>query len=281
MVEATNKDGTTEGVTKIFKTAPDGPPPPPPVNTVAPVLIGTPEPGENLFCGQGTWENNPTGYDYAWLRDGLIVPGGDVRIVPGANGRELEVQPEDRGHEIGCEVTAGNWGGSTTALSNVLQVPELPSAPANVDPPALSGSPEVGATLACSSGTWENDPTDYGYDWLRDGNVVTSGGSDLVVSAADRGHVLACAVTASNEGGASQATSDGVAVPVEIQPVEIQPGLAPPVSTLPVAPPPTQPTLHRKKCQSSRHANRRHGAKGRSGNRRAARNCPSRHRAAR
>jgi hypothetical protein len=267
--EATNASGTTQGETQIFRTPPHGPPPDPPVNVVAPDVLGTPEPGKNLFCRHGLWENSPSGYTYVWLRDGSIVPEGDVRIVPDPDGRSLEVQPEDRGHEFSCEVSAGNWGGSGLALSNSVQVPELPLAPNNVEPPLLAGSTEVGATLACSQGTWENDPTGYEYAWLRDGGLVASGdSSDLVVSAADRGHVLACAVTASNDGGASQSTSNDVTVPVQIQPSAEPPPL---VSVLPVAPPALQ-AISPKKCRRVGHVSHR-GGKGRVALRQAGRSC--------
>jgi hypothetical protein len=279
--EATNADGTTQGLTYEFQTPPEGPPPDPPVNVVAPEIIGTPEPGKNLFCRHGLWENSPSEYSYVWLRDGSIVPEGDVRIVPDPDGRFLEVQPEDRGHEFSCEVSAGNWGGSGSAFSNSVLVPELPAAPANVEPPVLAGSTEVGATLACSQGTWENDPTGYEYAWLRDGGLVASGdSSDLVVSAADRGHVLACAVTASNDGGASQSTSNDVTVPVEV-PVQIQPsaGIEPSTALAPVLPPVpvAAPLVHRQKCPPSRHASRHRQTKGGIA-RRPGRSCPPRHR---
>ncbi|HEY0391351.1 MAG TPA: hypothetical protein VGC63_06545 [Solirubrobacterales bacterium] len=263
-VEATNQDGTTRGLTKAFTTPSESPPPDPPVNTVAPVLSGNPQPGEILTCGNGSWENDPIEYLFVWLRDGSLVPGADER--------EHEVQAEDDGHEISCEVTARNEGGSSSAVSNALQVPELPSPPENINPPALLGSPQVGATLACSPGIWENDPTDYGYAWLRDYSVVASGeSSDLVVSAADRGHVLTCTVTASNDGGASQATSNGVAVPVETQP-----GAMLPLSALSMAPPGTQP-IHHRRCPPARHASRHRGAKDGIAARQAVRNCRRKH----
>ena len=45
-----------------------------PVNSVLPVIFGDPEIGTQLACWPGEWENNPTTYEYAWLRDGVEVP---------------------------------------------------------------------------------------------------------------------------------------------------------------------------------------------------------------
>jgi hypothetical protein len=40
----------------------------PPVNTVAPVVTGTPTQGQTLTTDDGTWTNTPTGYTYQWQR---------------------------------------------------------------------------------------------------------------------------------------------------------------------------------------------------------------------
>ena len=44
--------------------------------------------------------------------------------------------------------------------------------PGNTAPPAISGVPEVGRTLACSRGSWTNDPTSFAYAWKRDGAAI-------------------------------------------------------------------------------------------------------------
>jgi Carboxypeptidase regulatory-like domain len=84
-------------------------PPPAPVNTAAPTLGGTPAIGQTLTCSQGIWSNNPTGYSYAWLRNGAPIAG--------QAGSSYVVQAADEGQKISCQVTASNGGGSYTIVS--------------------------------------------------------------------------------------------------------------------------------------------------------------------
>jgi hypothetical protein len=77
-----------------------------PVNTAAPKLTGTPAVGQALSCSQGSWANNPTGYAYAWLRDGSPIAGQTAS--------SYTVQSADQGHSISCQVTATNAGGEYT-----------------------------------------------------------------------------------------------------------------------------------------------------------------------
>jgi hypothetical protein len=39
-----------------------------PVNASPPTISGTPEEGKTLTAARGTWNNNPTDYDYFWRR---------------------------------------------------------------------------------------------------------------------------------------------------------------------------------------------------------------------
>ena len=87
-----------------------------PVNTVSPVLSGTPAVGHPLTCATGTWTGleSPT-YAYAWLRDGTPIAGASASLYV--------AQAADLGQVLLCEVTATNKIGSATAVSNTLTVP--------------------------------------------------------------------------------------------------------------------------------------------------------------
>lgn len=89
------------------------------------------------------------------------------------------------------------------------------SPPENVASPAVVGTPAVGEELLCEPGSWSGSPTPtLAYQWTRDeGDVYKATAETYVVQAADRGHTLACRVTASNIFGQSSATSAGMAVP--------------------------------------------------------------------
>ncbi len=79
---------------------------PTPANTSAPTLSGTPAPGQTLTCTPGTWSGNPSGFSYAWLRNGVPIAG--------QSGSTYVVQSADQGHSISCAVTAANVGGEYT-----------------------------------------------------------------------------------------------------------------------------------------------------------------------
>jgi hypothetical protein len=87
-------------------------------------------------------------------------------------------------------------------------------------PPTLASSPvvspagavAVGSVVSCSTGTWNNVPTSYTYQWFRArvNNPITSGftipgatASTYTAQTADEGYVLGCRVVASNAAGSS------------------------------------------------------------------------------
>ncbi len=75
-------------------------------------------------------------------------------------------------------------------------------APVNTAAPILAGTPALGQTLTCSTGTWVNNPTSFSYAWLRSGvPIAGQTGGSYVVQAADQGHTVSCQVTAGDGGG--------------------------------------------------------------------------------
>lgn len=84
-----------------------------PVNTVLPAASGGDSLGTVMCCSTGTWTNIPTRYAYQWQRDGVDIVG--------ATGAEHLVVSADVGHDLSCNVTASNLGGSATANSGVVQ----------------------------------------------------------------------------------------------------------------------------------------------------------------
>ncbi len=79
-----------------------------PVNTAAPMLSGNPAPGQTLTCSAGTWSGNPSGFSYAWFRDGVAIAGETASTYV--------VQAGDQGHSLSCQVTASNRGGEYAIL---------------------------------------------------------------------------------------------------------------------------------------------------------------------
>ena len=96
--------------------------------------------------------------------------------------------------------------GTTTTGINVVLVR---SEPVNTAAPLASGTPAVGKTLSCSSGSWTGvQSMAFSYSWLRNGSMIDGASrSTYVVQTADRRHGLACQVTATNDFGVATATS--------------------------------------------------------------------------
>lgn len=96
----------------------------------------------------------------------------------------------------------------------------LQAAPVNTAQPTITGTAAVGQTLTASAGTWSNEPTSFGYQWVRcpesggapDGSdcAVIGGASTTayVVSSGDVGSRLRVRVTASNADGSAVAASN-------------------------------------------------------------------------
>lgn len=79
------------------------------VNTVAPVIGGTPRVGQTLTAAVGTWTNGPVAFAYQWRRDGVAIAG--------ATAQTYVLGPEDDRATLSVTVTATNAGGATDAAS--------------------------------------------------------------------------------------------------------------------------------------------------------------------
>jgi hypothetical protein len=110
-----------------------------PVNTVAPVLTGTPVVGSTLSCSAGEWERSDKPFEYAWLRDGSMV-GGQTSA-------SYTVRAEDEGHTLSCRVTATNkTGGFEFAESNPVVISVV-----TTTPPATTSASTTATTTTTSS----------------------------------------------------------------------------------------------------------------------------------
>ena len=114
----------------------------------------------------------------------------------------------------GTTTTASTTTTTTTASTTTTVAP-----PKNTQPPTLSGSAVVGATLTASTGTWTGSGLTFSYRFLRcnkTGGGCYTGGSTTQntyqVTAGDVGNTIRVRVTATNGGGSSSATSPRTAV---------------------------------------------------------------------
>jgi hypothetical protein len=105
-------------------------------------------------------------------------------------------------------------------LTSSINVALVRRAPFNTVRPELSGTPAVGQTLSCSTGSWTGvQPLTFTYSWLRDGSVFGgASGSTYVVQPGDQGHDLACRVTAKNSVASVFSNSKSLKVPQPLPP---------------------------------------------------------------
>jgi hypothetical protein len=170
-----------------------------PINTTLPVITGTAQQGENLFCSTGSWVNVPVSYAYQWKRDGANIGG--------ATTNSYTPTIFDVGVQLTCVVSATNTGGTGNATSAATAA-VLPLPPTYTIAPSLSGTAQVGQMLLCDEGTWNNSPT-FAFEWYAD-NVLVAGqsASTIVLTGAELNKVIDCKVTATNAAGSAFAYSN-------------------------------------------------------------------------
>jgi hypothetical protein len=113
------------------------------------------------------------------------------------------------------EATPGNIV-SLVPVGAELPPPLPDTAPVNVDVPHVTPDVvTVADTLNCTMGNWENEPTEYHYQWMRDGSEpIGTDSADYVVVDLDVDHAIACVLTAENARGATTAPPSNAVTPI-------------------------------------------------------------------
>jgi hypothetical protein len=241
-VTASSAEGATVAVSQSSLVAP--------ISSTSPPAKGesTYEPengrvGETVTCETRNWTGSPTSYEFQWLRNGVAIAGANSGQVSSSETKfAYTLTAADVGKAIQCEVTATNAGGGATAVNEFVfpsQFAPVAAPPASSGAPtlSLSGTANVGETLSCSEGAWENSPTSYEYRWLRGGTPISGATShEYTLAAADAAKAVQCEVVAANAEGATSAVSSQDVVspsPAQTPPTSTE---APGVYGFPLAP---------------------------------------------
>jgi hypothetical protein len=176
-----------------------------PTNTAVPVISGTPTKGQTLATTNGTWNGSPDTFAYQWKRGGVAITG--------ETGSTYVLAQADVASTITVTVTASNSAGSASSTSSATAA-VAGLAPTSIGTPTISGPPVVTQTLTADPGSWDNVPTSYTYQWLRDvaqdgnfSNVAGATAATYQQGVADVGCNLKVTVTAINAAGSTAATS--------------------------------------------------------------------------
>jgi hypothetical protein len=106
-------------------------------------------------------------------------------------------------------------GGISIGAGIILDGGPPPPPPANTILPAITGTAQSGYTLGVSTGTWDNNPTGYTYQWQHGTtNIAGATASTYTLDATYAGETIRCVVTATNAVGSVSATSNPTAAVV-------------------------------------------------------------------
>lgn len=179
-----------------------------PASTAGPTISGTAQEGQQLSTTNGTWNNSPTSYTYAWSR--CDASGNSCTAIGSATAATYSAVTADVAHTLRVTVTAKNSDGSGTATSAPSAVVSSTTAPTPTAAPGITGTPAVGSTLTANKGAWSGNPTSVAVAWIRcdangDGCAAIAGasGDTYSVTQADAGHTLRLSVTATNASGST------------------------------------------------------------------------------
>lgn len=156
-----------------------------------PVISGTPKVGDTLTANPGTWAPDGVTFTYQWKSNGAPIPGATAStyVLTGAEANDTVV----------VVVT-----GSAPGFTSVDKVsPGVTITPGTITPgtPTITGTAEIGATLATIPGTWAPSPVSLAYQWLSDGVPIPGATeSTHLITFFDAGHSLSVKVTGTKTG---------------------------------------------------------------------------------
>lgn len=118
-------------------------------------------------------------------------------------------------------ISVSGYSQSAAFFMSTVKEAVVEQAPVNTVAPAITGLEEVGETLSVTTGSWDNSPTSYSYQWKRDGSNISSANSNMyLLIEDDEGAIITCEVTATNSAGSTPQLSNATG---EIQPSNPEP----------------------------------------------------------
>ena len=185
-------------------------------STARPTVTGVPQVGVRLTASPGTWTPADVTYSYQWLAGGTPVAGATRKtFTPG---------PDQLGKRLKVQVTATSTGGQTGVATSTATAATAAGNLGLTAPPTVSGTPQVGAQLSATSGTWATSAT-YAYQWADTrGAIAGATGPTYTPSADEVGETLTVTVTATRDGYTTEQTTSAATAAVRRGSFDIQQG---------------------------------------------------------
>jgi hypothetical protein len=206
-VTATTSAGSTSAA-----SSPTGTVTAAPANTSPPTITGAATQGQTLTASTGAWSGYPApSFAYQWQR--CDQAGANCTPINGATTSTYTLTAADIASTIVLAVEASNTSGSAQASSTATAT--VTAAPANTEPPTITGAATQGQTLTASTGAWSGYPAPtFAYQWQRCNSlgqscaaITGATASTYTLAAADVGSTVAVSVEATNSSGSAQASS--------------------------------------------------------------------------
>jgi len=183
----------------------------PPTPKRLPAITGTRRFNHTVTCGRGSWTPRTPRLSRRWTVDGVAHGGGaTLRLTTAA----------DAGHVLACTVSATSHGMTTRFRTRFV----LPSVPRPIVPPAIvvpDGALQVGDIASCDVGKWAGGATAFAFRWIRvRDHQVLGTQSTYAMRLTDNGlnNVVACLVSATNDGGPSRPAESLNTIALDIPP---------------------------------------------------------------
>jgi Bacterial Ig-like domain (group 3) len=199
-----------------------------------------PQPGDVLTeSPAATWTTPPSSTSIQWLD--CNSTGLSCNPISGATGPEgstYTVAPSDVGFTIEVQDTATYLTPPTSVP--LSSGPTLTVVPANTQPPAISGTPDVGQTLTDTGGTWNPPQSTITYQWIHCKNgscssILNTNRPTYTVAVGDLGDTIEVQETATYNGSAQSAPAVSAPVAVTVPSTTVVPANTSPALSAPVA----------------------------------------------
>jgi len=217
-VDADRANGSS-AIPFAIKPFPGGPP----ASSTPPTIVGTAKTGSKLAGIPGSWSGGkPVAFSYQWQT--CDAAGAGCTPISGAALETYTPTAADVGHALTLAVTAVSARGSAAVstpptLAVAASGSGVATPPAVLTAPQVTGSAQVGQTLAAAVGAWTGSPSTFAFQWRRcDGAGAACAAlpgaatSTYVLTPGDIGTTVSLVVTATGKGGSQSATAPTTAV---------------------------------------------------------------------